>query len=195
MSILKADILRFVNGRLNVTETDIDEEIILVLDDLSDAHILKAQDTSQELTATDLSMPYPTYALDDDQAIISVTLTDQHNSEQIWPLEVIPGGWTEYKRLMTAFNTAGRSEPTHYICNNRVIYPYPPPQEPYDVDIWYWKRHPADADSIVFPDSFRRAIYFGASYEVACKRKLIDYITIWMNRYEKEKEKRRIMLQ
>jgi len=40
----KAEILQFVNTRLRRNETNIDAEIIIVLDDLSDLHVLRGQD-------------------------------------------------------------------------------------------------------------------------------------------------------
>ncbi len=191
MSVLSSEILAFLNivlGR-NPAESQatVDEFIKIVLADLSDLHILKANDVSLTLVSTDTYLEYPTDALDDDMAIISVALTDS-SGDRKWPLEAIEGGWREYQRSMENFV---RDTPLYYACANRRIYLYPPPGDAMTSDVWYWKRHADSADTIEFPDSFRNCLKFGAGVEFAVGHKLVDPIALGMPRYLEERDRRR----
>jgi len=185
MSITKAEILTFVNSVLNRTESDVTQDILLVLDELSDAHVLKSSDLTLTLTSTDTYLVYPATALSDAQAIISIALTDAAGDRK-WLLAHYPGGWREYQRGMSSFT---RATPEYYVCMDRKAYLYPPPDADYTVELHFWARHAADADAITFGDEWKRAIWFGTAYEVACRRKMPDAIAIWSQRYAIEKQK------
>jgi hypothetical protein len=187
MSITKAAILTHLNAALRRSETDIDPYIILTLEDLSDLHLLKANSTALTVTSSSVYLDYPTDALDDQHAIISVTLTDS-SSERQWPLDPVIGGWREYCREMTGFTSSSRSIPTHYVCNDRKIYLLPAPDSTYTVDLWYFKRHANSADTIEFTDSWSRAIKFGTLFEFCVAHKLVDYISIYSQRYQEARD-------
>ena len=188
MAITKADILSFTNDRLRRIDTDIDESIKLVLRDLSSYYCLTDTDTSQSLTSTDLTLDYPSDALDDEQAIKSVILTDS-SSVQLPPLEYLGGGWRDYNRLMQYFATGDRSYPESMVCFRRKIYLYPAPNAAYTVSIEYYKRHADTADTISYSEDWRNAIYFGACMEVAVHHKMGDQIQLWSTRYVGERDR------
>jgi len=191
MSITKANILSFTNGRLNRADTDIDDSIKLVLRDLAALRVLKSEDTSKTLTSSDYYMAYPTDALDGEGSIISVVLTDS-SSNIGEPLTVIAAGWKEYKLRMEDFTSSARSEPYEMITNDRKIYPWPAPNGSYTSSIWYYKRHDDTADTIEFSDDWTNAIYFGACMEVAIHHKMADQIKLWSERYYIEKDRQRM---
>jgi len=185
MAIDKADILTFVNAKLRLHETDIDGDIIRVLRTLSKYHILKGNDTSLSVSSSDMSLAYPSDALADAQAIISVTLTDSSSDRQA-PLKHLLGGWDEYQLQMRSFNDGARSTPHWYVCANRHIYLLPAPDGTYTVDLWYYKRHAKSADAIEFDEDWETAIQFGAAFEVACGHKMKDAMTLWGARFNNE---------
>jgi hypothetical protein len=189
--ITKAEILSFVNSRLNRTETDIDESIKIVLGDLSAFKTLLVEDTSQSLTISDTYLSYPSDALMDDYSIKSVKLTDS-SGYITEPLEVIKDGWREY---LTLSQDGYRSVPLGYITNANRIYFWPWPDGTYAASIWYYKRHSEDPDDIDFDIDWKNTVYFGVTAEVAIHRKMYEQTTIWTNRYEREKQRIKLIKQ
>jgi len=192
MSITKAEILAFTNSRLNRADTDIDESVKLVLRDIANQRVLKSEDTTQTLTSSSYYLTYPTDALDGEDAIISVVLTDS-SSNIGEPLVTIAAGWKEYKLRMEDFTSSARSEPCDMITHDRKIYPWPAPNGTYTSSIWYYKRHDETADTIEFSEDWRNALYFGVTMEVAIHHKMVDQIKLWTARYEREKEYQRMI--
>ena len=187
--ILKSQILTFVNTVLRRNETDIDDQIITVLDDLSDLHILRAEDTTQSLTGASETLSYPTDALHTEEAILSVTLKDSAGITGI-PLVVLPGGYLEYLGLCSA---ALRSVPRSMICVPPMIYVYPWPSSDYDATITYHKRHAANPDAIEFADGWRNCLNWGVAAQVAAKYGINNYAAfgVWDAQYQREKAKRK----
>jgi len=192
--ISKASILTFVNSRLLRSETDIDESIMIVLGDLSAFKTLLVEDTSQSLTISDTYLSYPSDALMDDYSIKSVKLTDS-SGYIMDPLTVIKDGWQEYLALSQSYSYSGRSVPLQYVTNANRIYFSPWPDGTYAASIWYFKRHSEDPDDIDFDIDWKNTIYFGVTAEVAIHRKMYEQVTIWTNRYEREKQRIKLIKQ
>jgi hypothetical protein len=185
----KAEILQFVNTRLRRNETNIDAEIIIVLDDLSDLHVLRGQDETQTLTATDTALAYPTDALLTEEAILAVQLTDSAGVTGR-PLTVLGGGYREYLDLSAA---GLRSVPRSMIAVPPMIYVHPWPSGTYTAVIDYYRRHPANANSIEFGNQWRTCIKFGVTAQVAAKYGINNYaaFSAWDVQYQREKAKRK----
>ena len=183
MSILKADILTFVNAKLNRAETDIDTEIQTVLNDLSDEYLLTSSDLSQSLAGGSTYLVYPTNF----KEIIALVLSDSVQS--YIPLK--PQSYAEYLEAMTYNASTGK--PEYYSEYDGKFYMYPAPNAAdtaYTAKIEYYRYHPQDVATILFRDEFKNAINFGVTAEVAASKKLVDYISLWGQRYEIEKNKR-----
>ncbi|MEN6546412.1 MAG: hypothetical protein ABFE07_10250, partial [Armatimonadia bacterium] len=153
MTILKADILTFVNEAVEAqySGTDLDVKIQTALDDLAEMHCLKAEDATQTLTDASSYLVYPTNCLSTEQAIISVVLRDIDDVRGK-PLRQIPGGWFEYNRIMENASYSSRGDPEYMVCHDRKIYLYPAPDENFTTSIWYYKKHQALSSGIEFPD-------------------------------------------
>jgi hypothetical protein len=194
MAITKAQILSFTNSRLQRADSasDIEESIKMILRDIASFYVLDDEDTSQTLTSSDLTLDYPSDALDGEQAIKSVILTDSSSVQQA-PLTYISGGWRDYNRLMDQYTSGYSSYPASMVCFRRKIYLWPPPSQNYTVSIEYYKRHPEDVDNIEYTEDWRNAILAGVTREVAYDNKMTDQIVLWENRYMVERD-RQIML-
>jgi len=191
MAITTGEILTFVNGVLNREETDIDTQLRLVVDDLADLHVLEGLDGTQSLTSTSWHLVYPTDCLDTEEAIISVQLKD--SSGIYGPLlKVWPGGWRDHVEYSEG--NPSRSVPACYAINERKIYLDPRPASDYTATIHYYRRHGTSLTTLDFTDDWKRCVLFGAALEVACKYGLPNAVNLWGGRYEREKEKRRILM-
>jgi hypothetical protein len=196
MSILKSEILAFVNEALEAaySGTDLDVAIQLALDDLAALHVLRAEDTSQSATLATFSLNYPTAALDTEQAILSVVLTDSSGVRGA-PLKHLPGGWRAYNELMEAFSTASGSTPAYKVCHDRKIWLYPAPDGTYTSSLWYFKRAQALASGIELEDTWRTCIYFGAAYFKALLMHEVNLLNTWGPQYANEKSQMRLTIQ
>jgi len=188
MSVLKAEILTFINDNLHRTETaaKVAVPIQTVLNDLSNLNFLTAEDTEQTLTAGDTELVYPTLY----KALVSIVLND--GSYDGAPLRALAGGYKEYLRLMENFNSGLRSEPEWQAEYESKFYPYPVAGQSYTVVIKYYKFHAQSVDAIEFGDEFRNCINYGAAFFVALKYGLSRYQGIWGPMYASEKETRRL---
>ena len=175
MAITKADILTFVNAKLNRTETDIDTEIQTILDDLSDAELLVGTDTDQSMEDSDEYLEYPTNY----KRLISIVLND--GSTDGAPLEALPGGWDEYLEWMKGAVSTG--EPEWFVEHNSRFYVWRPANGDYTASIEFFKKHPEDLDSILFGDDFTDVINAGSTYKAALRYGLSRYINIWGPEY------------
>lgn len=188
-NITKATLLTFVNSVLNRSETDIDVQIQTVLDDLASFRTLKAEDTTQSLTSSSLTLDYPTLALDGETSIISVVLTDSSSIVGL-PLRMFKGGYRDYLRAMESFTSSGRSKPEMMAVNNRKIYLWPAPNDTYTSSIWYYKGHAQDVDNIEYGNGWNNALRFGCAAEVASKIGSLERQEArWTKRYESERAK------
>ena len=190
MAITKAEILAFTNSRLQRADTasSIEESIKMILRDISSYYVLEDTDTSQSLTSSSMSLDYPSDALDGEQAIKSVILTDSSSIQQA-PLEYIKGGWRDYNRLLDQFVEGSRSYPSNMTIYGRTIYLWPPPSASYTVSIEYFKRHAETVDTIEYSEDWRNTILFGVTREVAYDNKMGDQIVLWENRYMIERDR------
>ena len=177
----KAEILTFVNAVLGRSETDIDVEIQIVLDDLSKHNLLTAEDTDQTLESGDTYLEYPTGF----KQLVSIVLNDGTYDGP--PLKKIPGGHKEYRQWMEDETSTDYSEPEWYSEYDSKFFVYHPADGDYTSVIEYYKYHPQDVNTIEFGDEFKNCIKFGTAFEVACAKGLSRYISIWGPRYEKEK--------
>jgi len=186
MSITKAEILSFCNSVLHRTETDIDVQIQSVVDDLSQGPYIEAVDDTQTLVDDDVSLDVPT----DYFLMNSIILND--GSNDLEPLKPFPGGYRELADEKGDVQSIVSSNPGYYAVWNSLIYIYPVAGQSYTVTINFYKLHSAITATLEFSDEWKRAIQFGACFEVACRMKLTDAMQIWGPRYEIEKEKQRL---
>lgn len=194
MAITKDELLAFANTVYAGTYsgTDLDEAITLALDDLAGLHVLIGTDTDTTLTAGATSFAYPDDALHTDRAVIKVVLTDA----TAWPpLKWLPGGWTEYNRLMEG-HTGGGGSPTHYVSFARNIYVWPAPGEDdtYTISLDYYKRHQSLASGIEFNDAWKNALKFGVAYYHALLNANKEYLALWEPKYLGEKDRMRMTI-
>lgn len=177
MSILKADILTFVNDQLGRSETDIDSQIKTVINDLRFLNILEAQDTTLTLSDGSTYFDQPS----DFKSLISIVLND--GSVDLEPLLPMPGGYKGYKDAMDSFTSGNESTPKYYARFNGKIYVYPTAGQSYTITFDYYKKHAlnvSDEDfEIEFDDDLTNCFNFGAAYYTALKRGLSRYIAIW----------------
>ena len=135
MAILKANILAFVNKALKITETDIDVEIQVVLDDLSEEDFLEASDNSETLASGTASFSVPT----DFRDYSAITLTNVSGVNQD-PLQVIPGGIEEYRAVKS--NDFSTGTPHWYALFNDTVNLWRPSSGVFTVLQEYTKDHP-----------------------------------------------------
>jgi hypothetical protein len=188
MSITKTNLLAFVNNALHRSpaETDIDVQIQSVVDDLSQGPYIEAVDEDQTLTDGDTYLTLPT----DYFLLNSIILND--GSNDLRPLKPYPGGYKELADEKGNVQSINAGHPEYYAIWNGLIYIYPAAGQSYEATINYYKLHSAITETLEFSDEWKRAVQFGAAFEVACKYKLADYMQIWGARYEAEKEKQRL---
>jgi len=184
MSILKASILSFINSKLERSETDIDEEIITIANDLSNRNMLVGADTSQSLVAGGTTLDYPTRF----KEAIAITLND--GSKWLAPLRKLPGGMQRYRELVADNNTGDRDEPEYYAEFNSKLYLWPTADGAYTSNIEFYKYHAQSADTIEFGDEFTNCFNFGATFEVSRNFGLERYMNIWGLAYAEEREMR-----
>jgi len=177
MSILKADILIFVNGVLGRSETDIDSQIKSVINDLRFLNILEATDTTPTLADGSTYFAKPS----DFKSLISIVLND--GSVDLEPLLPMPGGYKGYKEAMESFTSGDESKPKFYAKFGDNIYVYPTADQAYTITFDYYKKHALDPDDIEFDDDLTNCFNFGAAYYTALKRGLSRYIAIWQQPY------------
>ena len=180
MSISKSNILTFVNDQLNRSETDIDNQIKSVINDLRFLNILEAQDTDQTLSDGSTYFDEPS----DFKSPISIVLND--GSVDLAPLLPMPGGYKGYKDAMDNFTSGNESKPQYYARFNGKIYVYPTADQSYTITLDYYKKHVLDANNIEYDDDMTNCFNFGATYYTALKRGLSRYIAIWETPYRNQ---------
>lgn len=186
--MLAADLVTFCNAMLARSETlaGITEDITVILGELASMYVLDANDATQTLTLASYYLTYPTNALDGEQAIQQVVLTDS-SGVRMEPLDVLAQSWHEYCQLMKSFGSGDRSTPSQYIAHDRKIYLYPAPSSSYTTSIDYYKRHPAGVSSIVFSSDWDNAMRFGVTRQVAVHFGMDAQIARWEPRYQAER--------
>lgn len=177
MAILKADVLTFVNSVLARSETDIDAQIISVINDLRFLNLLEAQDLTKTLSDGSTYFDEPTGF----KSPISIVLND--GSTNLAPLLPMPGGYKGYRDAMEEVVVGDESTPEYYARFAGKIYVYPTADQDYTSIIDFYKKHALDADNIEYNDDFTSCFKFGAAYYVAMKRGLSRYIAIWQPAY------------
>lgn len=189
--ITKANIIDFVNEALaqefEDDSTALDIAIQLCLNDLSNCNLLTAEDVSQSLALEGKTLNYPTAF----KQLVSIVLND--GSVDGDPLKPLPGGMTEYGRLMKNYSSSGVGEPTHYTEFNKKFYIWPPADGSYPAKIKHYKFHAQSVASIEFGDEFRNAIYFGtASFKSVLMKIPKENYADLVQLYFTEKETRRL---
>lgn len=178
MSIEKASILAFVNSNLQRSETDIDIQILTVINDLSlYRNFLEDTDESKILANGGTYLEKPTGF----KAPISIVLND--GSVNLAPLKPMPGGYKGYREAMDNFNSGMESTPKYYACFGNYIYVWPTAGQAYTSIIDFYKQHALVANPIEFGDEFTNCMNFGAAYYVAMANKLTTNIAIWQPAY------------
>ena len=187
MSILKANILTFVNNALKTNGLfagdDMDVEIQAILDDLSEEDLLEATDDDETLASGTESFSVPTGWRD----YSAITLTNTAGVNLV-PLEEIPGGINEYRRVRS--NDSAIGTPRWYVVFNDTVLLWRNSNGVYTVKQEFTKNHPQDVSSIEFKDIFKNTINYGVAYEVSSRLNRVAGINLWLPRYEAAKRKR-----
>ena len=175
MAIEKANILTFVNTALqeNYSNTDLDDQIQMVLDELSKRDMLVGTATPS-LVNGDTTIDYPTGY----RAMIALTLTLTTSGSAQFPLLPLKGGHEEYRQLLHNDNTTGITR--WFSKFNSKFWLWRPINQAATVLIEYIKDHPQDVDTIEFDETkYKNVIYSGACYYTALTRKKKSYLEIW----------------
>lgn len=190
MAILKADILTFVNRALITEESagDIDVEIQITLDDLSEEDLLEATLDADDEDGITLAALQASFSLPADWRDYSaITLTTQAGVNQD-PLRPIPGGIEELRAVKS--NDSGTGTPQWYTVFGTTVFLWRPSSGIFTVKQEYTKNHAQSVSSIEFPDIFRNAIYFGTTAEVAARLGRTRGVNLWLPKYLAAKRKR-----
>lgn len=182
---IKTAILAFVNEALNTnfSGSDLDIAICACLSDMSNEDLLVAQDTSQSLTSTSLTLAYPTNY----RSVISIVLISSGGVRQK-PLMELPGGYDEYGQLRDNDANTGITE--WYAEHKDLFHLWRPPNGSFSTEIDYYRDHPQTPDSILFGEGFRNAIYFGTTFFKALLSQRETDVARWGPMYAVEKRNR-----
>lgn len=187
MAIVKAEILAFVNKALKTENLlgagDIDVDIQIILDDLSEEDLLEASDDTINLVANDASFSPP----DDLRDISAITLTDASGINQR-PLLELPGGINRLRLVKRSDSAVGT--PRYYVRFNDTIFLWRSADAAYDVLLEYTKNHAQGVDTIGFNDIYRATINYGVTAEVAARFNRTAGINLWLPKYLAAKQKR-----
>jgi len=186
MSITKAGVIAFCNKAWQSSEasdtTEFDAALQQCLDDLSKLPILRARDDTQDLEAGDEAVAFPTGCLPG--GLISMSLTDAAGVSYP-PLLALPDGLRQYRQYRDSAAAAGR--PEYYVPGDDdrwLIWPLC--NADYDVKLEYYRTHPQDLATILFPDACRQAIYTGTVFFEAVLRNNKEYQATWGPLYARE---------
>lgn len=113
-------------------------------------------------------------------------------ADQEDPLIAVPGGWQEYLQAMA--DSVSTSTPKYYIEQGKKIYVYPPSDGDYGVLMEYQKYDNQDDTAIEFGDEFTNVLKYGSLYFYAMMKGRERYVALWQQKYENEKEFRRLNL-
>lgn len=182
---IKTAILAFVNEALNenYSSSDLDIAINACLADLSNDDLLIAQDTSQTLTSSSLTLAYPTNY----RSVISIVIISSGGVRQ-GPLLEIPGGYREYCNLRD--NDANKGTVEWFAEHKELFHLWRPPNASFTTEIDYYRDHPQTPDDILFSEGFRNAIYFGTTFFKALLSKRNTDAANWGPMYAEEKKNR-----
>ena len=182
VSISKSDVLDFVNEKLHRSETDIDDEIQRVLDNLADANLLVGSDTGTITSNYDTTIDLPTNF----KQMISLRLNDGSNDGA--PLIRIPGGIRGYRERQADGLDYG--EPEYYAEFNGKCYLDPACDGAYTPYFEFYSYHPplsGDTGNILFGGEFDRAIKYGVTFEVASTKRMSAQMAVYGPLFEREK--------
>jgi len=185
-SITKASIIAFCNKAWQESElaasTKFDLALQACLDDLSKLEILRETDETQALAVGDYAINYPTDYLPG--GLIAITLTDEEGNEYE-PLEPFPAGLREYRYCRD--NDTANGQPAQFIAgDDDQWYVWRPANAAFDVRIEYYRMHPQDLTSILFPNTCFLAIKTGTVYWEAVLRRNTEYQNVWGPMYARE---------
>ena len=187
MAITKATILSYVNSKLHLSETDIDQEIQEVLDELSEQNLLTREiDNSTIPATTDLAAGDREIAKPDlYKQLVAITLTDS-SGQELRPLVGIPGGQAEYRRIIRLSPSQGK--PEWYSEYHNKFFIYPESNGVYEVKMEFYKFHAgaednSGADDIEFGNEFSLVLKCGACLHVATRRRMQEQMVIWGQKY------------
>ncbi len=186
MAITKADILTFVNARLqeNLAATDIEFEIQQCLDDMSQEDMLVGTDETQTLVSGDKTLVHPTGF----RALVNIVLKITSSGSEQHPLLALPRGHEQYRALRHNDDTIGI--PRWFSDFNKQFFLWRPANQAFTSLIEYIKDHPQDIDAIEFDETkFKNTVYSGCTYYTALNRKKMSYIALWRPIYEDAKLK------
>lgn len=184
MAIEKAVILTRVNTRLQLAETDIDEQIQEILDDLSEEDLLEDTDDTQTLVTDSTTLNEPTGF----RALIDIVLTVTATGSEQFPLMPLKQGIVQYDQLRHNDNSVGI--PRWFANSNGQFFLWRPANQAFSSLIRYYKEHPQDVNDIEFGDNFRNAIYAGVTMKVAMDKSNTRMINQWAAIYGDAKQKR-----
>ena len=183
MTILKSELIAVVNGTLKraYTGTQLDTKITSSLVDLSKRGDF-LQDEFKRATIGDRDY----YSLPDNfKNLLFVGMKSSDDVTLYKPLEY--ERFAMYKRNIYYCNTSGT--PERYTWQTGYMYPRPIPDTVYNMYLWYSYIHPETigedkaCDSILFTDTYRKAIELRLLYEVADSLDLDDaqkYNTLYL---------------
>jgi len=201
MAITEAQILEYVRSAFSLgatipadIQTDIDLALKTCLRDLSSLDLLvKSTDGTDEITDSTVTIDVTESELPQFKAVKTLTLTDS-NSVALEPLILMEGGIEGYREGVSISDSRG--EPIYYAIDQRLIYPFRPPDQTYTYLLEYYANHlfPGAGEDITieFTDDFLLAVSFGTCYWLGrIKNSFRKYVENWGPVYFDERQRMR----
>lgn len=184
MSIDKADILTFVKLALLETgfvQADVDPAIKATLTDLAKFNLLTATPVEVDKVLGDTDIDFPTLF----KRLVSITPND--GSVDRNPLLPLPGGFKEYRRLLSGAQTQSTPGQMWYVQYNKKFFIYPTLGQAFTFTIEYYQHSARDVNNIAYGDEFANALDYGSTYHAALFRKKTSYVSMWLPIYVAER--------
>jgi len=189
MSVLKTDILSFINEKQQLAETvaSIEDEINEVLQDLGKRalwpDLYRADVTADRGTLASgnksISLPSGLRVLD------FIVINDGTNDGE--PLKVMTA--EKWQRKREDESTSNYDEPLRHVRRGKAWWPDPIPDGAYTAKYWFWRHHPKTSgatEDILFGDEFDLCIKYGVCAKVASTGGRSAYEARWEPRYERQ---------
>lgn len=191
MSVLKADILAFVNEKQRLSETvaSIEDEINEVLQELGKRALwpnLYRDDVTADrstLTTGQTAVAFPAGL----RVLDFIVINDGSNDGR--PLRSMTAAQWQRKRRDEA--SGAYAEPKRYARRGKTWKPDPLPDSAntYTAKYWYWRHHPKTSgvtEDILFDDEFDLCLKYGVCAKVALTSNRTEYIKQWTPRYREQ---------
>lgn len=187
MSVLKADLVEFVNEKQCLSETvaSIEDEINEVLQEVGKRALwpnLYRDDVTDDRSTlsegqTAVAFPIGLRVLD------AIVINDGR------PLRTMTA--VRWQRKRRDESSSGYAEPKRYARRGKTWKPDPLPDgdHTYTAKYWFWRHHPKTSgttEDILFDDEFDLCLKYGVCAKVAMTANRTEYVKLWDPRYREQ---------